>query len=268
MTFDPFGDFNSAGYLRNVEALKDPELVKNQERVFFEAHLEEALDFLRRVEGGIAYSDILRVHGVLFDEFYPWAGKDRCELGVGHLVGKGIEGAPNYVQFEMPENIARAAEWGLHLGNDVNQMREHPGTVMGAFAWAHPFLDGNGRTILLVHAELCHRAGFFIDWPSTDKQAYLEALTRELHDPGKHLDAYLLPLARPVLNSSDLAHRLRNLPGLDGRVASIGENVSYRTDDEKAVAAYREMKRSRGEDPNSGDRDVKSLMTGKGLGRR
>jgi fido (protein-threonine AMPylation protein) len=29
-------------------------------------------------------------------------------------------------------------------------MRERPGEVMGYFAHGHPFLDGNGRTIMVV----------------------------------------------------------------------------------------------------------------------
>jgi cell filamentation protein len=48
-------------------------------------------------------------------------------------------------------------------------MRQKPGEVMGYLAHGHPFLDGNGRTIMLVHAELARRAGFGIDWGSTGK---------------------------------------------------------------------------------------------------
>lgn len=44
--FDPFGDFPTAGYLRNIECLKDLDMVKVQEQVFFEANLEDALRFL------------------------------------------------------------------------------------------------------------------------------------------------------------------------------------------------------------------------------
>lgn len=250
--FDPFGDFQSAGYLRNVEALKDPEMVKNQERVFFEAHLEEALDFLRSVKGNIGYAHFLRVHAILFGEFYPWAGRDRRDLGVGRIVGKGEFGTPGYVQFGIPDEIERAAEWGFRMGNDRSQMKRRLGTVMGAFAWAHPFLDGNGRAMLLVHAELCHRAGFFVDWPATDKQSYLAALTQELHEPERHLDLYLLPFIQPVVSADDLLTRLRTLPGLDGLGAPSGDNVAYREDDARALATYHQMKSSRGEDGGGG----------------
>ena len=140
--FDPFGDFQSAGYLRNIERLKDPEEIKVQEHLFFEANLEQALLYLERLSAPVDYNNFLEVHRILFGEFYPWAGQDRHALGVGRLVGKGES-----VQFEASELCQRAVEWGLNMGNDHATMRIRPGEVMGAFAWGHPFLDGNGRTI-------------------------------------------------------------------------------------------------------------------------
>ena len=242
--FDPFEDFQTAGYLRNVEALKDLDKVKVQEHVFFEANLEDALTFLRKVKGPIAYQHFLNVHRILFEDFYPWAGQDRHALGVGRFVGKG----PRVSHFEDSARCRQAVEWGLRLGNDVKKMREQPGTVIGAFAWGHPFLDGNGRAMLLVRAELCHRAGFAIDWRATQKTPYLEALTLELAEPqGKHLDRYMLPLVFPALTAVNLLEQLNALPGLDGLDDAADQNIAYQEDDQRAISSYLEMKRARGE---------------------
>lgn len=139
--FDPFGDFESAGYLRNVERLKDPVEVKLQEHLFFEANLEQALDYLRRIRGAIGYEHFLKVHRILFVEFYPWAGQDRRALGVGRLVSKGGD----QLQFEASELCQQAVEWGLSMGNDHRTMRNSPGKVMGAFA-SGPSLFGWQRS--------------------------------------------------------------------------------------------------------------------------
>ncbi|KQT11025.1 Fic/DOC family protein [Ramlibacter sp. Leaf400] len=241
--FDPFGDFRTAGYLRNVEGLTDLEKVKIQEHVFFEANFEEALAFLGKAKGAITYEHFLEVHRILFGEFYPWAGQDRRALGVGRFVAKGSQ-----VQFEASERCQRAVEWGLQMGNDPATHRAQPGTVMGAFAWGHPFLDGNGRTMLLVHAELCQRAGFGIDWRASHKGSFLDALTRELADPaGKHLDRYQLPLAAPVATGSTLLDQLRAVPGLDGQEEAVDQNIAYQADDPQAIQTYLETKRARGE---------------------
>ncbi|QPS08606.1 Fic family protein [Delftia acidovorans] len=243
--FDPFGDFQNAGYLRNIEGLKDPQEIKVQEHLFFEANLEEALVFLGSIRGKVRYRDFLRVHAILFSDFYPWAGQDRHALGVARLVGRGTG-----LQFEASELCQRAVEWGLDMGNDVRTLRDKPGTVMGAFAWGHPFLDGNGRSMLLIHAELCHRAGFAIDWRASNKEAYLQALTLEIQNPqDRHLDTYLRPLITAVGTQATLLEHLLALPGLNGQadVRQAGLDIAYHAEDQQAVQAYLEMKRARGE---------------------
>lgn len=98
-------------------------------------------------------------------------------------------------------------------------MARKPGEVMGLFAFGHPFLDGNGRTMLLVHMELCHRAGFSIAWGRTDKTEYLAALTQEIERPAAGaLDAYLLQFKAPQLARGMWGaeiHSVRGLGGLD-----------------------------------------------------
>lgn len=83
MTFDPFGDFDTEGYLRNSLKLKDSVEVKESEHLSFEASIEDALAHLAK-KRPIDYEAVLKTHEILFSGFYPWAGKDRNEL-VPHL---------------------------------------------------------------------------------------------------------------------------------------------------------------------------------------
>ena len=48
MNFDPFGDFESAGYLQNLQGLKDPSEVKASEHFIFELSIEDALAYLAK----------------------------------------------------------------------------------------------------------------------------------------------------------------------------------------------------------------------------
>ncbi len=86
--FDPFGDFQTAGYLRNVLALKDPKEIAAAQHNFFLAGLGDVVDFLSRRKT-ITYVDFCEVHRLFFGEFYPWAGQDRQSLGVGEFISKG-----------------------------------------------------------------------------------------------------------------------------------------------------------------------------------
>ena len=237
--FDPFNDFQTAGYLRNFEALKDPLKISRVEHNSFKAQLEKALHQLRRLSDPLTYGDYLKVHGTLFQDVYPWAGQDRHTLGVGRLVSKGSK-----VQFEVSELSQQAVEWGLNMGNDPEYMRKWPGEVMGAFAWGHPFLDGNGRSMLLVHTELCYRAGFAIDWISSKKSEYLDALTHELaHPRDRVLDAYLSNLIVDTRPRTDWVEYFKTMPGLSGDDDEL--NLGYAEDDVEAIARYEEVKLQR-----------------------
>jgi len=64
-------------------------------------------------------------------------------------------------------------------------------------AHAHPFLEGNGRTILTVYAEFCRRGGFHIKWEDIDKDTFLRTLTDELLKPGSGMNELLLRYVQP-----------------------------------------------------------------------
>src|SRR5262245_2700084 len=107
-------------------------------------------------------------------------------------------------------------------------MKDKPGEVMGYLAYGRPFLNGNGRAIMVVHCVLAQRAGFSIDWAAVDKTAYL---TQELDDPGKGiLDKFLAPFVRPAV--ADLSKHIATAKGLDGGAADA-DQVYGRNDDPK-----------------------------------
>jgi cell filamentation protein len=192
MAFDPFGDRDTRGYLRNYLATNDQTLLNRLENHAFKRNVEKALAALAGSRT-LGYDEMLDTHRRLFISVYPWAGQDRAALAPDIAIAKG--GASDL--FAHPADVRRAAEYGLAMGLDTRKMAANPGEVFGAFAYAHPFLDGNGRTIMAVHADLARRAGFHIDWEPIGKTEFLAALTAELRAPGTRLDALMLPHLRP-----------------------------------------------------------------------
>lgn len=198
MTYDPFGDFKTRGYLRNLFGEKKPEIIKHLEHSSFVSGVDEAFSNIS-CRPCIYYQDVLDTHEILFKYLYPWAGQDRLQTTPNLAVSKGD------IVFAHPEDSRKAVEYALRLGQDKDYMAHNPGEIMGLLAYGHPFLDGNGRAILVVHTELAHRAGIYIDWLAVDKPAYLFALTDELNQPSKGmLDTYL----RPFLHSTVGTDRL------------------------------------------------------------
>jgi cell filamentation protein len=235
MTFDPFGDFETRGYLRNVANEKSLGIVKRLEHAAFLTAIEDVfMELAKRRELG--YSDVLQTHKMLFDAVYPWAGQDRTQTAARLTIKKGD------VIFANPPEIRRAVEYGLHLGQNKEAMRTLPGEVMGYLAFGHPFLDGNGRTIMTVHSIMAQRAGFSIGWEKTDKFAYLDALTREIETPGKGiLDNYLKSFVGEAIAYERLASHVAAVPGLDGSAETQPNEVLGESAEPAVKAQYEAM---------------------------
>lgn len=236
--FDPFGDYETAGYLRNFQGEKDLEIVKVAEHDLFRAQLSSAMQYLSGCIR-IDYENFLKVHEILFSGLYPWAGQDRAAVMPDRHVFKGE------VEFCHPLDCRRAVESGLQGAQERGLIAARPGHIMGLFAYGHPFLDGNGRTMLVVHSELCFRAQMSVDWSRTDKNSYLTALTLEIEQPNQgNLDKYLAGLVGPGIRREAWANGLTSLPGLDGINVQANDVADY---SEPAVTQrYRDFEALRG----------------------
>jgi cell filamentation protein len=234
VTFDPFGDFATEGYLRNFEKEKDLAIVKRAENASFMTGLDEAFATLAESKV-LSYDDVLRTHSILFGAIYPWAGQDRTQTAPKLTIKKGP------VIFANATEIRAAVEFALRKGQDADYMKARLGEIMGYLAYGHPFLDGNGRTIMTVHSVLAQRAGFSIDWSATKKDVYLNALTQEIENPSEgRLDAYLKSFIRDPIAYEQLATAIIQAPGLDGSVQDAALNEVLGNTDEPGVKAQYE----------------------------
>lgn len=238
--FDPFNDFDTSGYLRNVRKDKDDEIIKNFEHNLFRANLQDAITYLSDKEH-LIYNDFLEVHRILFSAYYPWAGQDRSVTMPSSLVAKAG------LFFSHPLDAKLAVDEGLRIGQIKEAMTNKPGEVMGLFAYGHPFLDGNGRAMLIVHSELCYRAGFAIDWSRTTKADYLDALSREIKNPIPGvLDSYLLQFKTDRLGRNDWGKNFFSINGLDGLDLNRDNHVEGDLSDAAVMEKYRQFEQQRG----------------------
>ena len=236
--FDPFGDFETAGYPHNIRGDKDQKVIKQFEHILFRANLDAALAHLAACKKPTC-RDFLSVHRILFSDYYPWAGQDRSSTIPNSAVKKAD------VLFAHPQSARLAIEHGLRLGQDIVVMNSKPGEVMGLFAYGHPFLDGNGQTMLLVHIELAHRAGFPIAWEKTKKSDYLSALSEEIMSPGRGiLDAYLLQFKDPCINRKEWGASILSIKELDG--LDDANQIDGDLSDVTVAEKYRKFEEKRG----------------------
>ena len=74
MTFDPFGDFETKGYLRNMARQKDRDIVRRMEHSAFTTALDGALAGLAKRKA-LTYDDVLSTHKTLFGAVYRGQAK-------------------------------------------------------------------------------------------------------------------------------------------------------------------------------------------------
>jgi hypothetical protein len=125
MSFDPFGDFETRGYLRNVFGEKDPDIIKHLEHSAFVAGIAEASTHLASI-CRLSYGDVLHTHEILFRDLYPWAGQDRMQTAPEIAVSKGP------VLFAHPRDAKAAVVWIFPPRSSSGRCRSHP-QVMRSF---------------------------------------------------------------------------------------------------------------------------------------
>lgn len=186
--FDPFGDFETNGYLRNLLKTKDIHLAKNLEHQLFVKNISGVIDWLT-LQDNLNYEVLLETHKKIFQELYPWAGQDRFQLTPHKSVMKGE------IIFAPPEEIHTI------FTQAINQ--KTLGKVLGGLALAHPFLDGNGRALVTFFSEICRREKKLIRWDLIEKNDYLVKLGDAIEGKSDNLDKLLaknivaFPFERP-----------------------------------------------------------------------
>lgn len=162
--FDPFGDFETQGYLRNSMGKKDSQEVKSIEHIVFLSQLPSTLDWL--AQQPLTYRTLLQTHQRLFANFYPWAGQDRLSVLPDTTVKKGE------IIFANPEAIEQCAAHALD--------QKTPALVLSGLALAHPFLDGNGRAIFVFFAEHQRRHGRLVRFDQISRSDLGRALGQSI----------------------------------------------------------------------------------------
>jgi len=180
------------------------DIIRHLELAAFQERIHLALRYLK-IPRILQYEHITQTHKTLFASLYPWAGSDRLQNAPDIAIGK----AGYQKLFAHPVDIRRAADYALKTAQKPGYLRARPGEIFGLLALSHPFLEGNGRTILTFYSELSRRNGFHVSWEEIAKDEFLETLTGELLQPGRALDSLVLRYLRQgVLTPSNTATRL------------------------------------------------------------
>ncbi len=163
---DPYV-YNGSKTLINKHDILDAQKLEDLEAAFYRVRLAEPLP-----SGHFDYAHLKRIHKHLFGDIYEWAGHERTVdivKGDSHFARKEfIKSALEKIFIKLEtdnylENLAQI-EFCKKLAYYFNEINA-----------AHPFREGNGRTLRAFCDLLAEKAGYRLDWGKITPNDFIQA---------------------------------------------------------------------------------------------
>jgi len=143
---------------------------------------QEALDRFERLSvanrmmedpptGNFDYAYLKKLHFHLFQDVYDWAGQER---NVSISKGSTQFANPRFIADAVTDLLKKLVNENCLKGHDPEDFVERAAHYVIELNMAHPFREGNGRTVRYFLSLLAQNAGFGIDAEQL-KNGWLEA---------------------------------------------------------------------------------------------
>jgi|GEM_PF-87302 len=153
--------------LVNKLGIKDPDKLQEAEFCLFLKQICKPLP-----TGNFDYSHLKALHKHFLGELYDWAGEERT---VDIIKGNSYFAHQAYIGSSVNKQLLQ-----LEKENYLQQLDKEAFTKKAAAHFnelnaAHPFREGNGRTLRAFFDLLGKQAGYKLDWTNTTETEYLQA---------------------------------------------------------------------------------------------
>lgn len=163
---DPYV-YENSNVLINKFNIQDASQLEEVEKSIFMYKFDHPLP-----EGNFDYNHLKAIHKHFFEGLYDWAGNERT-----------VDISKGNSYFDSHEFIEKALEKIFTQLARVNYLKDFPfGHFTRKLSYyfneinaAHPFREGNGRTLRAFCSLLSEQAGYHLQWENTDRQTYIQA---------------------------------------------------------------------------------------------
>ena len=128
------------------------------------------------------------LHHFIFQDIYDWAGLFRR---VEIFKGKSSFVAPEGIEFELMDLFDEVAQCDFQLFSkqELVHMLAH---VLHSLNEIHPFLDGNGRTSMVLVSRLAQDAGYDLSWAGFNENLMRTAMIAANRGDLRKLELYIV----------------------------------------------------------------------------
>lgn len=193
---NPYRDEN--GLMFNKLGITDPKILQAAEYALSASKAEDiASGAIQLSNQGYGLDRLKEIHQHLFQDIYEWAGQERTTPS-----GKYSPLTRTRTIFPEPENIQK--QWDKAQANidrflsepnlDFEQKRELLTDIFIDANHAHPFPEGNGRSLQLFMVQLAQERNIDLDYSKLDKDNWNMAVAVS-SEHNKSFEGYLIPIA-------------------------------------------------------------------------
>ncbi|GKQ42213.1 cell division protein Fic [Companilactobacillus sp. RD055328] len=175
---DPYKQEN--GTLKNKLEITDCEVLGQREHEIVTLNVLDYLIGAKKLTVRDLYqvSSYKKIHELLFNEIYDWAGMFRTVE-----IAKGESQFLSCTRFDYAENDLNKKLIALKNATikSVDDLAKHLGPIVSDINYMHPFREGNGRSHRLFISLICKDKGY--EWNlSNKKQKYNSYFQANVHD--------------------------------------------------------------------------------------
>lgn len=180
--------------LINKLGIKDADKLQEVERGFY---LEKSYEPLPK--GNFDYTHLKAIHKHFLGDIYEWAGKERT---IDIAKGNSYFAHNAYIASAITKQFDKLKKDNYLKNLDKEIFTEKAASYFNELNAAHPFREGNGRTLRAFFDLLSDKAGYKLTWSNVNEKEYIDASIKgfEGHDEAmkKVFDKIAEPLGQPI----------------------------------------------------------------------
>jgi cell filamentation protein len=159
--------------------------------------------------GDFDYAHLKNIHHHLFGKLYDWAGQERT---IDIIKGHSHFARKEFIENELNKVFMKLKE-DKHLSelNHINFCKKLS-FYFNEINAAHPFRDGNGRSLRTFFDLLSNKAGYKLEWEKIDAKEYIQANISGFNGDYDPIEKMFTKIATPVIRPQEIKiHQDREL---------------------------------------------------------
>ena len=177
--------------LKNLPNIQDEQQLERFENIYSAKRLVEL--YKKPIEGKFDLKHLQKIHGYIFQDVYPFAGKPRT-INIEKGTTKFCSAA--YIEEQSKEIFGKLKAENYLKGLNKEEFVERFAYYMSEVNMIHPFREGNGRATREFMRVIAKNAGHEIQWHRLEPKKLLEVTIKSVLDT-KELANYLTKAIDP-----------------------------------------------------------------------